>query len=709
MEVSQEIKDKIKTCKMKLLFTQTRELYEEFQKEDLFRNHNLYYIVDKRWLDDYKKKNGYDKIVTELKDNQEYKDYRAVKENLLKELNIDEKVFTTIGQENLKNSFSIEKQNLEDYQLKVPKNIELVSYSFIKDDYLGDSPEKSSELQYLNFYGGYLGDKTIIIYGTEGNIYFAYCCSLLPNKENEYNFSIKVDYILIFNDPNAREDQLERISILRGLKNYLYKLKIDINKEDEQIIRDEYGYMKGIFLKFKEENNNDGFKKEKSVIKNNPNKRKKLLISYIMEDNQEIKNIIKTCKMKLLFTQTRRLNKAYNNNIIIEYPNQFYFVDKKWLDDYKKKNNYDEIVKKLINNQGNYYYSVVKDKLLEELALDKNDLLTTIEEENLTDSFSIKKQNLEKYKLKVPKNVEIVCSDFVHDCFGFSFKENLKEMTVCLGAQTILIKEDNNNSLYCCSLISNKEDDFLVKVDYILIFKDYKIYDDQTEVITKSGGIKNYLKEKNIDINKEEEQDIRDKNGQTIGTFIKFQEENNNDRFKKKKRDINNKNNMNFNNRNNNNNNNDLNPNEEWIQVDTFSKIFSSENAVKKFGKQKNENNQNQNQINNQNQNNDININKINLNQNNLRNNNLNNINNNSNQNNQINQGNNIQQNINNMDYNNVNFKNPMNNDNNIDNKNFNNNESNNDTNIIYNNINNISNNNNKINQMNNFQNNINK
>ena len=92
MEDNQEIKDKIKTFKMKLLFTQTRELYKEFQKKDNFRNFNSCYIVDKKWLDDYKKKNGYDKIVEELKDTQGYNNYSDVKEKLLEELNLDEKL-----------------------------------------------------------------------------------------------------------------------------------------------------------------------------------------------------------------------------------------------------------------------------------------------------------------------------------------------------------------------------------------------------------------------------------------------------------------------------------------------------------------------------------------------------------------------------------------------------------------------------------------
>ena len=124
MEDNQEIKDKIKTFKMKLLFTQTRELYKEFQKKDNFRNFNSCYIVDKKWLDDYKKKNNYDKIVEELKDTQGYNNYSDVKEKLLEELNLDEKVIKKIGQENIsENSFYIEKQNLKYHELKVPKSI----------------------------------------------------------------------------------------------------------------------------------------------------------------------------------------------------------------------------------------------------------------------------------------------------------------------------------------------------------------------------------------------------------------------------------------------------------------------------------------------------------------------------------------------------------------------------------------------------------
>ena len=56
MEDSQELNDKIKKCKMKLLFTQTRESKERYNRKEIVCYHQSYAIVNKKWLDDYKKK-----------------------------------------------------------------------------------------------------------------------------------------------------------------------------------------------------------------------------------------------------------------------------------------------------------------------------------------------------------------------------------------------------------------------------------------------------------------------------------------------------------------------------------------------------------------------------------------------------------------------------------------------------------------------------
>ena len=151
---------------------------------------------------------------------------------------------------------------------------------------------------------------------------------------------------------------------------------------------------------------------------------KKLLISYIMEDNQEIKDIIKTCKMKLLFTQTRYLNETYNkkNLLLIE---DFYLVDKKWLDDYKKGNNYDKIVEELKNPQEYNDYSDVKDKLLEESGIVNNDLLTTIGEENITGNFFLQKnKNLKNMKKKYQKIWKLLVRILFTIVLAFLWKKN---------------------------------------------------------------------------------------------------------------------------------------------------------------------------------------------------------------------------------------------------------------------------------------------
>ena len=56
MEDSQELIDKIKTCKMKLLFTQTKESKERYNRKNVVCYHDSYAIVNKKWLDNYKKK-----------------------------------------------------------------------------------------------------------------------------------------------------------------------------------------------------------------------------------------------------------------------------------------------------------------------------------------------------------------------------------------------------------------------------------------------------------------------------------------------------------------------------------------------------------------------------------------------------------------------------------------------------------------------------
>ena len=239
-----------------------------------------------------------------------------------------------------------------------------------------------------------------------------------------------------------------------------------------------------------------------------------------------------------------------------------------------------------------------KKTILENLDIYDNDLITKGKEnfEENSESLCIKKQKLDKYELEVPKNIELVSHNFIHDCFGDPLDDILREQSILLGCQNIFIydvagkykHEIKANSLYCCSLQDEGDDcyNFSVRVDYILSFGNDEVLQKQIFRLQKLGGLIDYLKESNIDINKEGEQDIKDENEEIIGKFVKFQKEDNDDTFDQEESDINNNsnnNNLNNNELNNNslNNNNINNNNTNQInQMNNFQNNINNNNMI---------------------------------------------------------------------------------------------------------------------------------
>ena len=305
-----------------------------------------------------------------------------------------------------------------------------------------------------------------------------------------------------------------------------------------------------------------------------------------MDNIVDLEENSKSYKMTLLYTQTSELHKKYNEEMELS-PMKYYLVDKKWLDDYKAKNNYNEFAKKLMNNPNYTDYISVEFKLSKSINIDKKQL-TVIDVENIINNFfSSKKEHIEKYDLDVPINIELVYERFFEDCLKDYNQIGFSKFDVYLGNKDILISEDENKVIYCCSLVSNDNNNynFCVKVDYIIIFKSIDDENNQINQIADLGGLKNYLIKHNIDINKKEEQTIKD-NGKKVGFFIKF--EKNDDIFNL---DMNSVNNMNLNMNNPPNiqnsgiNNSNLNPNYDFSSNQMNGDI---QNSIKNPMKQEN-------------------------------------------------------------------------------------------------------------------------
>ena len=273
--------------KMGLLYTQTKELHDRFnQPMDL--SPLKYYLVDKKWLDKYKIKNKYNSVMQKLKNNPKLNEYYLARGELEKLYKFEKNNLTTIDVENIiDNFFSVETMPIGFKQMTVPKNIELVYEKFFEDCL--------NNFNQMGFHKTevYIGNNDILIDDEENKA--LYCCSLIPNDDNNenYNFAVKVEYVLFFENIDDKNNQVGKMADLNGLNNYLMKNNLDVSKTGKQIIMDG-GKKMGIFWKV-EYKNEDLYNNDVNSLNNNydmnMNNIPNLNIGSINNQSNEIKYI----------------------------------------------------------------------------------------------------------------------------------------------------------------------------------------------------------------------------------------------------------------------------------------------------------------------------------------------------------------------------------------------------------------------------------
>ena len=142
----------------------------------------------------------------------------------------------------------------------------------------------------------------------------------------------------------------------------------------------------------------------------------------------------KKLEMSLLYTQSIEIIKLYHQEIKKNILNilKYYIVPKKWLDNYKSKNNYD-------SNKEEIPFSINQNKI----NIDLNEEINSIESLKETGS-------IEKYKICYPKNFTLVKKEIFN---------NLNEIylyEVIIGEKNIFIfdnnKESKDKNIFICSL-----------------------------------------------------------------------------------------------------------------------------------------------------------------------------------------------------------------------------------------------------------------
>ena len=208
-------------------------------------------------------------------------------------------------------------------------------------------------------------------------------------------------------------------------------------------------------------------------------------------------------------------------------PLKYYLLPKDWLDEYKMKNKYE-----LVASQINFYlmkdYPTFKSLLEDDNTFNAN--FKSVSLPPLSDVIlppspneSLKFSNVSNKNLCFLDNFMPVKKEIIEEYSSYNFNFQNKEFflyDIIIGEGN-LFAIDNRNPLTIFICVYDKNQEFFIPKS-ILSFQNEMGLSEMIKYISENHGINNYYYEKKIFINNENEQEIRDKNGQIIGYFCNF-------------------------------------------------------------------------------------------------------------------------------------------------------------------------------------------
>ena len=299
-----------------LLYGQSLELIKLYNQEfgEKFLEKEKFYLVDKKWLDNYKINLEFN-LIKEDAEQYQYDSYEIFKSKITSRL----KRNTT--KKPLKiNPPKLEQELLTDYGILMPKNFVLVKKEILE----------SSFLKSVLTYDIIIGEKNIFIFDNKSensktdNIFI---CSMKFNEDNDdiTDFVIDVDDILILNKQFAVEEKKYFFEIIKdgkGINNYFKARKLNNNKLGEQLIYGNNDINVGILFKVRnkinqeEEKINEMFLNE-YIIKKYPQDIYKKSITKII-----LNSILNESKV-----ENNQSSIQQNSKCITIYGNLYYYLN----------------------------------------------------------------------------------------------------------------------------------------------------------------------------------------------------------------------------------------------------------------------------------------------------------------------------------------------------------------------------------------------
>ena len=299
-----------------LLYGQSLELIKLYNQEfgEKFLEKEKFYLVDKKWLDNYKINLEFN-LIKEDAEQYQYDSYEIFKSKITSRLkrNTTKKPLKIDPPE-------LDKELLTDYGILMPKKFFLVKKEILE----------SSFLKSVLTYDIIIGEKNIFIFDNKSensktdNIFI---CSMKFNEDNDdiTDFVIDVDDILILSKQFAVEEKKYFFEIIKdgkGINNYFKTRKLNNNKLGEQLIYGNNDINIGILFKVRNKNN----KEEENI-------NEMFLNEYIIKKYPQ--DIYKKSITKIILNSILNESKVENNQSSIQqnskcitiYGNLYYYLN----------------------------------------------------------------------------------------------------------------------------------------------------------------------------------------------------------------------------------------------------------------------------------------------------------------------------------------------------------------------------------------------
>ena len=249
-------------------------------------------------------------------------------------------------------------------------------------------------------------------------------------------------------------------------------------------------------------------------------------------------------EMALLCANFKELNSLINQKLSQEKVEllKYYLLPKEWLDDYKEKNDYKNIVSHI-----NFYmmkdYQTFKALLEDENSFNSNfrnikikQFKGTINQPSQNEALNI--SNSIYQNISCPKNFMPIKEEIIKEytSFNFEFSNNILFLYNILLGEGNLFIFDNKNKLNIFICIYDNKNEIYTPIS-LLSFEDETGINEMIRCICDKHGINNYYNEKNIYINNTKEQSIFNNENIKIGSYINLSnfKSGNNNLFKESK------------------------------------------------------------------------------------------------------------------------------------------------------------------------------